>query len=50
MLWWGYGDGLGMMGAGGGLGLFGLFWILVWTVNSVLVGVLLWTLIKKYAK
>lgn len=39
----------GMMN-GYGMGLFGLIWIVVWTVNSVLLGVLLWKLIEKHSK
>ncbi|MCC6564109.1 hypothetical protein IT087_04430 [Candidatus Uhrbacteria bacterium] len=47
----------GMMngyGAGGGVFAFhafvSLLWLLIWTVNSVLVGWLLWVLIKKFSK
>lgn len=47
----GFYDGWGMMGAGFGvMSLFGFVWILTWTVNSVLVGWLLWVLIKKHSK
>lgn len=46
--------GLGMMpwgtGAALGLGLWVWLWALVWFVNSVLLGVLLWALIKKFWK
>lgn len=44
-----------MSGYAGGAGFifFGLLswlWLIVWTVNSVLLGWLLWVLIKKYSK
>lgn len=41
-----------MMG-GWGLGLLGFWgwlWVIIWTVNSVLLGWLLWVLIKKHSK
>lgn len=45
---------MSMMGAGYGLGnaagIFGWLWAVVWTVNSVLLGVLLWVLIKRFLK
>jgi hypothetical protein len=46
----------GMMsgyGAGGGFifaALVSWLWLIVWTVNSVLIGWLLWVLIKKHTK
>lgn len=47
----------GMMdgyGASGGLFalhfLIGWIWLIVWTVNSVLLGWLMWVLIKKHTK
>lgn len=40
----GYGYGFGF------LGLIGWLWAVIWTVNSVLIGVLLWKLIEKYTK
>jgi len=53
---------MGMMGAAGMMGgtslmganygttsLFGWLWVLVWTVNSILLGILMWVLIKKYS-
>lgn len=44
-----------MMGYTGGfgfglLGFFGWIWAIAWTVNSILLGILLWALIKKYWK
>lgn len=43
--------GPGMMGAGwGAMSFVGLFWGLIWTINSILLGVLLWVLIKKNLK
>ncbi len=42
---------MGMMGGGYGswffVPVFGWFWVIVWTANSVLVGFLLWAWIKK---
>ncbi len=55
----GYGRGGMMMGSmmrytgGFGFGLMGVIgwlWAITWTVNSVLIGILLWALIKKYWK
>lgn len=48
-------DRVGMMGWGGGLGfglmsVFGWAWVIIWTVNSVLVGMVLWALVKKLTK
>lgn len=43
--------GIGYGGYGFGLvGFIGWLWLIVWTINSVLIGVLLWKLIEKYAK
>ncbi len=44
--------GWGMMGTGyyGTVSIFGWLWAIVWSVNSVLIGILLWVLIKKYSK
>lgn len=47
----GSGSGWGMMGYGSSVGTFIVWiWLTVWTVNSVLVGVLMWVLIKKYSR
>ncbi len=46
--------GYGAGAAGGGAFLFfallSWVWLIVWTVNSVLLGWLLWVLIKKHSK
>jgi len=31
-----------------GMLYFGLLWVVIWTVNSILFGMLLWALIKKF--
>lgn len=40
---------LGLFGGVGGA-FVGLVWVLTWTINSMLFGVLLWTLIQKFKK
>ncbi len=38
-----------MMGAGGMI-FIGSVWFVIWTINSILVGILLWRLIQRYTK
>ena len=44
------GGGTPNAGVWGTFMTLGWIWTLVWTINSILLGILLWRLIKKYSK
>ncbi|MBU0531636.1 MAG: hypothetical protein ABIG32_02600 [Candidatus Uhrbacteria bacterium] len=53
MMMGGWGNlGGGMMGDAGfaATSIFGWLWVIVWTVNSILIGIVLWKLIAKLSR